>query len=40
MLLGDTDDNVGNIWEHLEEEEDTANVELVEDRLTHVWSMF
>ena len=35
-----TDDDVGDDWERLEADEDTANAELVEDKLTCVWSMF
>ena len=39
MLLG-TDDDVGDDWERLEADEVAANAELVEDKLTRVWSMF
>jgi hypothetical protein len=31
---------VGTNWEHLDEDEDSANTEVVEEMLLHVWSMF
>ena len=39
VLLG-TDDDVGDDWGCLEADEDAANAELVEHKLTRVWSMF